>query len=153
MHLIMQNGMQLPQALMDRLTDAIDAYNKQKKRDNQRPKWGTHLSEHHVAAIANFAAGNAPQQGPKAKPMPKPSAKPSGQSYAATSSSGSGFIAPTPKQVPQPPPPDKGGKGKGKEGRTIAPWREHEYRGKGHDAPSHRDWNWNRSWQNRDWRG
>ena len=156
MHLIIQNGMQLPQALMEKLTDAIDAYNKSKKRDNQRPKWGTHLSEHHVAAIANFAAGNAPQQGPKAKPMPKPSAKPSGQSYTATSSSGSGYIAPTPKQVPQPPPPNKGGKGKGKEEREVPPWREHEHRGRGRDAPSHRDWNWNQSWQNRDnrgWRG
>ena len=156
MHLIIQNGMQLPQALMDKFTDAIDAYNKSKKRDNQRPKWGTHLSEHHVAAIANFAAGNAPQQGPKAKSMPKPSAKPSGQSYTATSSSGSGYIAPTPKQVPQPPPPNKGGKGKGKEEREVPPWREHEHRGRGRDAPSHRDWNWNQSWQNRDnrgWRG
>ena len=156
MHLIIQNGMQLPQALMEKLTDAIDAYNKSKKRDNQRPKWGTHLSEHHVAAIANFAADNAPQQGPKAKPMPKPSAKPSGQSYTATSSSGSGYIAPTPKQVPQPPPPNKGGKGKGKEEREVPPWREHEHRGRGRDAPSHRDWNWNQSRQNRDnrgWRG
>ena len=148
--------MQLPQALMDRLTDAINAYNRGKKRDNQRPKWGTHLSEHHVAAIANFAAGDAPQHGPKAKPMPRPSAKPSGQSYAATSSSGSGYIAPTPKQVPQPPPSSKGEKGKGKEARAIPPWREHEYRGKGHDVGSHRGGDWNYSWQNRDnrgWRG
>ena len=156
MHLILQNGMQLPQALMDKLTDAINAYNKTKKRDNQRPKWGTHLSEHHIAAIANFAAGDATQPGPKAKPMPKPSAKPSGQSQAATSSSGSSFVAPTPKQVPQPPPPNKGRKGKGKEERAPYPWREHENRGKGHDAVSHRGGDWNYKWQNRDnqgWRG
>ena len=156
MHLILQNGMQLPQALMDRLTDAINTYNKSKKRDNQRPKWGTHLSEHHIAAIANFAAGDAPQPGPKAKPMPKPSAKPPGQSQGATSSSGSSFVAPTPKQVPQPPPPNKGGKGKGKDVRASYPWREHENRGKGHDAVSHRGGDWNYNWQNRDnrgWRG
>ena len=156
MHLILQNGMQLPQALMDRLTDAINTYNKSKKRDNQKLKWGTHLSEHHIAAIANFAAGDAPQPGPKAKPMPKPSAKPSGQSQGATSSSGSSFVAPTPKQVPQPPPPSKGGKGKGKDVRATYPWREHENRGKGHDAVSHRGGDWNYNWQNRDnrgWRG
>ena len=160
MHLILQNGQQLPQALMDKLTDAIQLYNKSKKRDTQRPRWGAHLTEHHIAAIANFAADDAPLRGPetepKAKPMPKPSAKPSFESQAARSSSGSSYIAPTPKQVPQPPPPVKGGKGKRKDDREPPPWREHENRGKGRDAPSHRGGDWNYSWQNRDnrgWRG
>ena len=156
MHLILQNELQLPQTLMDKLTDAIQMYNKSKKRDNQRPKWGTHLTEHHIAAIANFAAGDVPQHGPKAKSMPRPSAKPSGESQAARSSSGSSYIAPTPKQIPQPPPPSKGGKGNGKDERTSYPWREHESRGKGRDAPSHRGGDWNYTWQNRDnrgWRG
>ena len=152
MHLILQNGLQLPQALMDKLTDAIQLYNKSKKRDNQRPRWGAHLTEHHIASIANFAADDVPQPGPKAKSMPKPSAKPSGESQAARSSSGSGYVAPTPKQVPQPPPP-KGGKGKGKDDRAPYPWREHENRGKGRDAPSHRGGDWNYTWQNRDNRG
>ena len=157
MHLILQNGMQLPQALMDKLTDAIQLYNKRKKRENQRPGWGAHLTEHHVAAIANFAADDAPQPetgaGPKAKPMPKPSAKPSGESQYASSSSGPSFVAPTPKQIPQTPPPRKGGKGKGKDERATYPWREHESHGKGHDAPSHRGGDWNYTWQKRDDRG
>ena len=157
MHLILQNGMQLPQALMDKLTDAIQLYNKRKRRENQRPGWGAHLTEHHIAAIANFAADDAPQPetgaGPKAKPMPKPSAKPSGDSQYASSSSGPSFVAPTPKQVPQTPPPRKGGKGKGKDERATYPWREHESHGKGHDAPSHRGGDWNYTWQKRDDRG
>ena len=176
MHLILQNGQQLPQALMDKLTDAIQLYNKSKKRDTQRPRWGAHLTEHHIAAIANFAADDAPLRGPgtepKAKPMPKPSAKPSTESQASRASSGSSYIAPTPKQVSQPPPPSKGGKGKRKDDRDPPPWRENEdrgtgtertvqwgsnqNRGKGRDAPSHRGGGWNYSWQNRDnrgWRG
>ena len=160
MHLILQNGMQLPQALMDKLTDAIQLYNRRKKRENQRPGWGAHLTEHHIAAIANFAADDAPQPetgaGPKAKPMPKPSAKPSDESQYASSSSGPSFVAPTPKQIPQTPPPKRGGKGKGKDERATYPWREHASHGKGHDAPSHRGGDWNYTWQKRDnrgWRG
>ena len=157
MHLILQNGMQLPQALMDKLTDAIQLYNKRKKRENQRPGWGAHLTEHHIAAIANFAADDAPQPeagaGPKAKPMPKPSAKPSGESQYASSSSGPCFVAPTPKQIPQTPPPRKGEKGKGKDERATYPWRENESHGRGHDAPSHRGGDWNYTWQKRDSRG
>ena len=176
MHLILQNGQQLPQALMDKLTDAIQLYNKSKKRGTQRPRWGAHLTEHHIAAIANFAADDAPLRGPgtepKAKPMPKPSAKPSTESQASRASSGSSYIAPTPKQVSQPPPPSKGGKGKRKDDRDPPPWRENDdrntgtertvqwgsnqNRGKGRDAPSHRGGDWNYSWQNRDnrgWRG
>ena len=170
MHLILQNGRQLPKALMDKLADAIQVYNNSKKRDSQRPRWGAHLTESHIAAIANFAADNAPQRGPetepKAKPMPKPSAKPSIESQTARSSSGSNYVAPTPKQIPQPPPPGKGGKGKRKDDRETPPWREHEgrgtgtdrtvqwgnnqNRGKGRDAPSHRGGDWNYTWQNRD---
>ena len=84
MHLIIQNGRQLPDALMNKLTDAIHKYNNSKSRDSQRPRWGTHLTESHVAAIANFAADNVPRRGPdagpKAKAMPKPSACPSADS-------------------------------------------------------------------------
>ena len=176
MHLIIQNGRQLPKALMDKLTDAIQKYNAGKSRESQRPRWGAHLTESHVAAIANFAADNAPRRGPetepKAKAMPKPSARPSVEPQTARSSSGSGYVAPTPKQTPQPPPPGKGGKGKRKDDRDPPPWREQEdrgtgteravqwgdnqSRGKGRNAPSHRGGDWNYTGQyrdNRGWRG
>ena len=98
-----------------------------------------------MAAIANFAADDVsrrgPDAGPKAKAMPKPSAKPSAESYAAASS-GSSYIAPTPKQtapapkqIPQPPPPKREGKGKGRDGRETPPWRESENRGKSTGKP------------------
>ena len=176
MHLIIQNGRQLPTPLMNKLTDAITKYNNDKSRATQRPRWGTHLTESHVAAIANFAYGGVPQRGPaaevKAKAMPKPSARPSADPHTATSSSGSGYVAPTPKQTPQPPPPKREGKGKGKEDRegsswrgqesygksagNPAPWREYQSHGKSSGTPSHRGGDWNytgRYRDNRGWRG
>ena len=175
MHLIIQNGQQLPRALMTKLTDAINEYNNSKKRKSQRPRWGTHLTESHVAAIANSPAADVPQRGPttevKAKAMPKPSASPSAESQRTNSSSGSGYVAPTPKQTPQPPPPKREGKGKGKDDREEYPWRESESRGKGtgkpapwrenqshgrsSGTPSHRGGDWNytgRYHDNRGWR-
>jgi len=53
MHLILQNGRQLPRPLQLRLYDAIDDYNKSKQRDDQRPRWGVHMSEAHLFAIAD----------------------------------------------------------------------------------------------------
>ena len=36
-----------------RLFKAIEEYNNQKQRDDQRPKWGLHMTEAHVLAIAD----------------------------------------------------------------------------------------------------
>ena len=52
LHLILQNGQQLPRPLLSKLRDAIEEYNCNKKREGQRPRWGTHLTEPHLAAIA-----------------------------------------------------------------------------------------------------
>ena len=92
MHLILQNGRQLPRPLRLRLYDAIDEYNKSKQRDDQRPKWGIHMSEAHVIAIADmqippdarrevgtYARG-------KSKAAPKPSATPDTRSTPSASS-------------------------------------------------------------------
>ena len=53
LHLILQNGRQLPRPLLSRMYDAIEDYNKSKQRDDQRPRWGIHMSEAHLAAIAD----------------------------------------------------------------------------------------------------
>ena len=53
LHLILQNGQQLPRPLLFRLYDAIEDYNKSKQRDDQRPRWGIHMSEAHLIAIAD----------------------------------------------------------------------------------------------------
>lgn len=47
MHLILQNGKQLPRPLLLRLCDAIEEYNRSKRRDDQRPRWGAHMTEAH----------------------------------------------------------------------------------------------------------
>ena len=46
LHLILQNGIILPDTLMTKLIKAIDDCNKSKQRDVQRPQCGTHLSEY-----------------------------------------------------------------------------------------------------------
>ena len=53
LHLILQNGRQLPQPLTAKLYDAIEDYNNIKQRDDQRPRWGIHMSETHLTAIAD----------------------------------------------------------------------------------------------------
>ena len=53
LHLILQNGRQLPRPLLQKLYDAIDDYNHIKQREDQRPRWGIHLSEAHILAIAD----------------------------------------------------------------------------------------------------
>ena len=53
MHLILQNGRQLPRPLLIRLFDAIDEYNKSNQRDDQRPRRGLHMTEAHLLAIAD----------------------------------------------------------------------------------------------------
>ena len=98
MHLILQNGRQLPRPLIIRLFDAIDDYNNSKHREHQRPKWGLHMTEAHVMAIADTpvppdlmqeTAASAKAKA-KAKPAPKhppgPSAAPGSMSTSSTSS-------------------------------------------------------------------
>ena len=41
LHLILQNGRQLPRPLLQRLYDAINDYNHIKQRDDQRPRWAS----------------------------------------------------------------------------------------------------------------
>ena len=53
LHLILQNGRQLPRPLLQKLYDAIEDYNNIKQRDDQRPRWGIHMSEAHLIAIAD----------------------------------------------------------------------------------------------------
>ena len=53
LHLILQNGRQLPRPLLQKLYDAIDDYNHIKQREDQRPRWGIHLTEAHILAIAD----------------------------------------------------------------------------------------------------
>ena len=45
LHLILQNGRELPRPLLQKLYDAIEDYNNIKQRDDQRPRWGIHMSE------------------------------------------------------------------------------------------------------------
>ena len=176
LHLILQNGQQLPRTLLARLCDAIEEYNRTKRREGQRPRWGTHLTESHVEAIADMPTPDDLRQdasaAAKASATPKPSATPKAESSRATSSTGASYVAPTLKQIPQPPPPRREGKGQEKGNRETPPWREWETRGKGSretpppwregeshgksgGAPSHRggDWNYTGRYQNnRGWR-
>ena len=66
-----------------RLFKAIEDYNYHKQRDDQRPKWGLHMTEAHILAIADTpvppeaaqeiaAAGAKAKAKPVAKPTPKP---------------------------------------------------------------------------------
>ena len=53
LHLILQNGRKLPRPLLQKLYDAIEDCNNIKQRDDQRPRWGIHMSEAHLIAIAD----------------------------------------------------------------------------------------------------
>ena len=142
MHLILQNGQRLPGPLLNKLCDAIEDHNRSKKRDGQRPRWGAHMTEAHVAAIANMPTTEDIRRDAeaKAKATPKPSATPDARSSQSASSTNTREAAPLPKQTPKAPPP----------------WREREHRDAGRGTPSHRggDWNWNytgRNYGNRGW--
>ena len=124
MHLILQNGKQLPRPLLFRLYDAIEDYNKSKQRDDQRPRWGIHMSEAHLIAIADTQIPqevrrefSASAKG-KSKAAPKPSAVASAKSSSSATTTRP-EAAPTPKQTPTSP-PWKGGKDHGKGGRTYS---------------------------------
>ena len=128
LHLILQNGKRLPQPLQLRLYDAIDDYNKSKQRDDQRPKWGIHMSDAHLTAIADTQIPpearreiDASAKG-KAKAAPKPSAR----STHSASSTRPEEAARVPKQPPTPP-----------------PWQGGKDHGKGSRTPSHRGGDWN----------
>ena len=139
MHLILQNGKQLPRPLLFRLYDAIEDYNKSKQRDDQRPRWGIHMSEAHLIAIADTQVPqdvrrelNASAKG-KSKAAPKPSAVASAKSSSSTSTHRP-EAAPPPKQTPASP-PWKGGKDYGKGGKTCShrggDWNYSGYYGRG----------------------
>ena len=143
LHLILQNGKTIPHPMKLRLYDAIDEYNRVKQREDQRPKWGIHMAEAHIAAIADtpippdarreMEAAAKGKGKEKAKAAPKSSAR----STQSTSSTGHGEEeVHTPKQPPMPP-PTHGGKD----------------RGKGYRSASHSggDWNYDGSYQG--WRG
>ena len=142
LHLILQNGKQLPRPLLFRLCDAIEEYNRSKKRDGQRPRWGAHMTDAHLVAIADMPTPDDLRRdadvSAKAKATPKPSATPDARSSQSASSTNPSEAAPMPKQTPKPP-----------------PWREGKGYGKGSGAPSHRcgDWNYTgRYYGNREWR-
>jgi hypothetical protein len=139
LHLILQNGRQLPRPLLSRLYDAIEDYNKSKQRDDQRPRWGIHMSEAHLAAIADTQVPpdarrepNAPAKG-KSKAAPKPSTVTSAKASSSTSTHQT-EAAPPPKQAPEPP-PWRGGTDHGKGGRTYShrggDWNYQGYYGRG----------------------
>ena len=142
LHLILQNGRQLPRPLLQKLYDAIDDYNHIKQREDQRPRWGIHLSEAHILAIAdtptpadreraNPAAG-------KSKAAPKAAPALGRVSKAKASSSATWRTvetAPPPKQAPVTP-PKKGGKDQGKGGKSYShrggDWNQQGYYGWGY---------------------
>ena len=142
LHLILQNGKQLPRPLLHRLCDAIEEYNRSKKRDGQRPRWGAHMTEAHLVAIADMPTPDDLRRdadvAAKAKATPKPSATPDARSSQSASSTNPSEAAPMPKQTPKTP-----------------PWREGKGYEKGSGAPSHRGGDWNytgRYYGNREWR-
>ena len=141
MHLILQNDQRLPRPLMNKLRSAIDDHNRCKKRDGQRPKWGAHMTDSHVAAITNMSTTEDAQgetEAPKAKAMPKPSATPDARPSQSSSSTDTRSATPMPKQNPKTP-----------------PWREGESHGSSRNAPSHRGGDWNYtgySYGKRGWR-
>ena len=140
LHLILQNGRQLPRPLLQKLYDAIEDYNNIKQRDDQRPRWGIHMSEAHLIAIADTPVpANRERATPvasKAKAAPK--AAPKLGSVAKASSTApwrTAEAAPPPKQAPVPP-PQKGGKDQGKGGRSYShrggDWNHQGYYGWGY---------------------
>ena len=136
LHLIPQNGRQLPRTLHFKLFEAIEEYNRAKRREDQRPKWGIHMTEAHVLAIADTPVPADLRQETdasakaKAKAIMKATSKASAVSSARSTSSTSSVrpseVAPMPKQPPTPP-PAKGGKGQDK----------------GRHSASHRGGDWN----------
>ena len=142
LHLILQNGRQLPRPLLTKLYDAIDDYNNIKQRDDQRPRWGIHMSEAHLVAIAGTPVPAdrervTPVAG-KSKAAPKAAPKPSNVAKAKASSTApwrTVEAAPPPKQAPVPP-PQKGGKDYGKGGRSYShrggDWNQQGYYGWGY---------------------
>ena len=174
LHLIFQNGQQLPRPLLSRLCDAVEEYNGNKRREGQRPRWGTHMTDANLTAIADMPTPDDLRRDAdvtaKAKAAPKPSASPVTGPSRTVSSADTSYTAPTPKQTPQTP-PWREGKAHGKGSGEPPPWREGKARGrgsgepppwrggKGHGksggAPSHRggDWNYTGRYQdNRGWR-
>ena len=148
--MILQNGRQLQRTLHFKLFEAIEEYNRIKRREDQRPKWGIHMTEAHVLAIADTPVpADARQEADapaKAKaPMiaeatPKPSTTSNVRSASSTSSVRPSDVAPTPKQPPTPP-PAKSGKGQDK-GRHSAShrggdWNQQYYTGQRHGG---RNW-------------
>ena len=136
MHLILQNGRQLPRPLQLRLYDAIDEYNKSKQRDDQRPRWGVHMSEDLIATADTQIPPDvrreidASAKG-KSRATPKPSATTSARSSPSTSSVHPEETAHTPKQSP-----------------ALPPWRGGKDHGKGSRTFSHRGGDWNYTGQN-----
>ena len=131
LHLILQNGQQLPRNLHLRLFKAIEDYNRIKRREHQRPKWGIHMTDAHVFAIANTPVPADTQRETEASAMAntptvvkataKLSSTSSVRSASSTSSVRPSDNAPMSKQPPTPP-PAKSGKGQGK-GRHSASHR------------------------------
>ena len=116
MHLILQNGKQLPGPLIDKLYSAIDEYNRLKKRDNQRPRWGVHISEAHIAAIADTPVPAGARTDAEVRPEGKSKAAPKAVAKASSSTPDDHQeeeAASTPRERPTPTP--KYGKGRGKE--------------------------------------
>ena len=142
LHLILQNGRQLPWPLLQKLYDAIEDYNNIKQRDDQRPRWGIHMSEAHLIAIADTPVpANRERATPaagKSKAAPKAAPKLGSVAKAKASSTApwrTAEAAPPPKQAPVPP-PQKGGKDQGKGGRSYShrggDWNHQGYYGWGY---------------------
>ena len=142
LHLILQNGRQLPRPLLQKLYDAIEDYNNIKQRDDQRPRWGIHMSEAHLTAIADTPVpANRERAIPvagKSKAAPKAAPKLGSVAKAKASSTApwrTAEAAPPPKQAPVPP-PQKGGKDQGKGGRSYShrggDWNHQGYYGWGY---------------------
>ena len=142
LHLILQNGRQLPRPLLQKLYDAIEDYNNIKQRDDQRPRWGIHMSEAHLIAIADTPVpANRERATPvagKSKAAPKAAPKLGSVAKAKASSTApwrTAEAAPPPKQAPVPP-PQKGGKDQGKGGRSYShrggDWNHQGYYGWGY---------------------
>ena len=142
LHLILQNGRKLPRPLLQKLYDAIEDYNNIKQRDGQRPRWGIHMSEAHLIAIADTPVPAdrervTPVAG-KSKAAPKAAPKLGSVAKAKASSTApwrTVEAAPPPKQAPVPP-PQKGGKDQGKGGRSYShrggDWNHQGYYGWGY---------------------
>ena len=140
LHLILQNGKTIPQPMKIRLYDAIEEYNRIKQREDQRPKWGIHMSEAHIAAIADTPippeARQETEAAAKGKAKAKAAPKPSARSAQSASSTGHGEEEVHTLKQPPMPPPTHGGKD----------------RGKGYRSASHRGGDWNHDGSYQGWR-